>query len=845
MQRSLKNPVLDKFKTQYQQIQQDLNDEFNQQVSVVQLMSKRGQQIDKLLKEVWQYFSLDNALCLVAAGGYGREELCLYSDIDLLILIPDDSHQQHQQSIANFLTMLWDIGLEVGHSVRDIKDCKQVIGDLTILTNLLESRYLFGEQDLFTQMQDSLKSSSWTSQSFLLGRQKEWRNRYHRYQDTAYELEPNIKESPGGLRDIQTLLWVTKWHFNIADLSDLLANGFLKKSEYDILDKQQKVLWHLRFGLHALTHKRTDKIGFSEQKKLAKLLGFIDKDTMAVEQLMKTYYKAVADINRISDILMQSLENLILHTQAIDKYFSIKSGYLCANMPQVFTQDTTNLLHLFAHCAYHPYIQGIHTEVLRELLDNLDSINENFIFIRKHAEIFLSILKAKQGVNFALNLMSRYGVLARIIPAFGQITGLMQYDLFHKFTVDQHTLFVVRNLRRFFIEQHKDEFFLCYQVANKLEKPELLILAGLFHDIAKGRGGDHANLGAIEANNFCHKIGLNSYDSALVAWLVEQHLLMSSVAQKQDLTDPEVIINFSNIIGSQQRLNYLYLLTVADIRATNKELWNDWKDALLRQLYHSSHDLLRHGLAHSKTQYEIIEQTKSTVLSKLQRLGYEQDCILAFYETLVPEYFVRYSPDEISSQYDLIHKRSHDGKVIGFLTTQMGKLDIFIYTDDKPCVFLTIVLTLEKLSLSILDAKIISSQQGKTFNTISIEHQDFLDLDKLKKQLEFDLLQENKDSVHKTHKSKKHQHFSDKTLVDMSQDSHKFWTILEIQTLDKSGVLSSIVAILCQQNYFVINARVATFGERVEDIFLITNQNKRALTKIQTKQLKQQLLNIL
>lgn len=838
--------MLTRLKNQYQTTQKNLIADFKKGSDVRTLMAKRTTTIDQLLVQVWQHFIASDDLCLVAVGGYGRAELCLYSDIDLLILLPEGSHQDHQQSLSDFLTFLWDIGLEVGHSTRDINDCTQAVQDLTTLTNLLEARHLFGNKSLFSALQAVIKNSTWQSQSFLIAKQEELKNRHHQYQDTAYSLEPNIKESPGGLRDIQTLLWVTKWHFNMADLSGLLAQGFLQQNEYDILSTQQKTLWYLRFGLHSLMHKKEDKIGFSEQKKLANLLGFVDKDTMAVEQLMKTYYKCVAEISQVSDILLQSLENLILHTQPIDDYFAIKEGYLKANIPQVFQADRANLLRLFLYCTKYSYIQGIHTELLRELLGSLYLIDEDFREDKTFADIFLNILKAKQGVSLALNLMSRYGVLARYIPMFAKIVGLMQYDLFHRFTVDQHILFVIANLVQFFSDKCASKFGLCYEIAKGLPKPELLILAGLFHDIAKGRGGDHSELGSLDAQEFCEQIGLNQYDIALVSWLVKQHLLMSSTAQKHDLSDPEVIANFANIVGNQVRLQYLYLLTVADICATNKELWNDWKDALLKQLYYASNHLFRHGLDSSKSQVEIIEKTQSTVRDKLVKSGYEMSQVQQFYKTLPSDYFLRYTPDEILWHHELItHQQGEQSSIIGFNIQQQGRLDLFIYSDDKPCVFLTMVLVLERLSLFILSAKVISSHQGKTLNTISVEHTTLLDLGELKAKLLVAL--NNKDNTLQTtkHRTRRHQHFEQESTVNISQHVQGLYSILEVKTLDKQGVLSNIVHILCTQHCFLLSAKVASFGERVEDIFFIVNQKNKALNPSQAQSLKQQLINAL
>jgi len=535
---------LEDFKKQYQKIQSSIQQGFLKDPdSVEALVLGRSDAIDTLLSDIWHSFKMGDELCLVAVGGYGRSELHLYSDIDLLVLIPNESHNVHQQSISNFLTFLWDVGLEVGHATRDIQDCIHVIDDLSVVTNLLESRLLIGNNLLFLKMRSMIKASDWSSQSFFVEKQKEQHNRHLNFSNTAYNLEPNVKESPGGLRDIQTIAWVAKWYFDVNLLSDLIDKKYLTKNEYDLLRQGQLFLWKTRLALHIIAKHREDRLAFQYQKQVATMLGYIDGDSMAVESLMKDYYQTVTKVSRLNDILLQLLEDRVLHTQDLNERFIISYGYIKASDDQVFIKNPSAFLEIFLLIARHNYVRGISAGTLRLMQFSLNIIDENYHKKRNNNRLFIELLQQKQGINKALKLMNRYGILEHYIPSFGKIIGLMQYDLFHAYTVDQHTLFVIRNLRRFFVPEFAKEFSLCSEIAQTIKKPELLLLAGLFHDIAKGRGGDHAQLGGEDARGFCKHHQLKTQETNLVANLVEKHLLMSQTAQKKNIDDMKSLMN--------------------------------------------------------------------------------------------------------------------------------------------------------------------------------------------------------------------------------------------------------------------------------------------------------------
>lgn len=829
---------LDDYKTRYQDLQHSLEAGFlNSTIAVEGFVLARANGVDELLKDIWQGFDMPSQVSLVAVGGYGRSELHLYSDIDLLILIPNDSHQVHQEKISQFLTFLWDVGLEVGHATRDIKDCVRVIDDLSIVTNLLESRLIVGLDSAYRKMKSVIKSSDWSSQSFLIEKQKEQRARHANFSNTAYNLEPNIKESPGGLRDIQTVAWVAKWYFGVNTLFDLVEKKYLSHDEYELLKTSQLFLWRVRFSLHIIAKRREDRLAFQYQKQVADMLGYTDGDSMAVERFMKDYYQTVTKVARLNDILLQLLEDKVINTQYLNSQFRISYGYIHANHDQVFSQNPTAFIEIFLLIAKHHYILGISAGTLRQMQGNLDLIDQNYYKKRNNNRLFIELLQQNQGVNKALNLMNRYGVLEHYIPAFGKIIGLMQYDLFHAFTVDQHTLFVIRNLRRFFVSEYAHEFSLCSDIAKNIKKPELLMLAGLFHDIAKGRGGDHAQLGMQDARVFCKSHQLNVVDTNLVAGLVEKHLLMSVVAQKQDIDDPVVIKNFCEAVGSLEFLEYLYLLTVADIRATKDDLWNDWKDALLRKLFKQAKRYLDTGAEVLMSNNQRIENSKQALIEACIAQGFDMTSIQKILDHLPKDYYLRYELDDMLWHLSLQIGGHLPPIIIGSKISESNVVDIFVLCDDFKGLFFNLVSALEQAGLDIVDAKILTTKNNRAYNTLSVlqdKSLEGLDLNQIISQA----LSDPQAKVAKMQSHYSHRYFDHKTDITLSEDYRWQLTKLEINTLDKVGVLSNIAYILYEMNLSLINARVSTMGERVEDVFFISDAAHKPLNKMQQSSLK-------
>ncbi len=834
------------FKDRYQALQALLQRDFLANPdSVDSLVQKRSDGVDALLRDIWKAFEIGGQLCLSAVGGYGRRELHLHSDIDLLILIPNGTHDVHQQNLSQFLTFLWDIGLEVGHATRDIADCVANIHDLSIATNLSESRILIGKESLFLRMKLMIKSSDWSSRSFFVGKQKEQKSRHLNYSNTAYNLEPNLKESPGGLRDIQTVAWVAKWYFNVDLLSDLVEKKYLTQGEYDLLIAAQSFLWKVRFALHIIAKRREDRVAFQYQREVATVLGYIDDNNggpMAVEQLMRDYYQTATKVTRLNDILLQLFEENVLHTQYLNERFAISHGYIYMTDSKVFSQYPSAFIEIFLLIAKHNYISGISADTLRQMQTDIDLIDNNYYKKRQNNRLFIELLQQKKGVNKALKLMNRYGVLERYIPAFGKITGLMQYDLFHAYTVDQHTLFVIRNLRRFFVNEFVKEFDLCSEIAQNIAKPELLFLAGLFHDIAKGRGGNHAVLGAKDAQDFLGHHRFKAKDIALVSRLVEQHLLMTTVAQKQDLEDFEVIQKFTNSVKTVEFLEFLYLLTVADIRATKADLWNDWKDSLLKKLFYKAKEqLLEYAKAPSVNRE--IKEVKQVLIEAVIQQGYDIEQVDVILDSLPKDYFLRYQVDDILWHLQLLTRQSD--KTIRVLShlSEHNVVDIFVYSEDHKGLFFNLVSVIEKLGLDIVDAKILTSKNNMAYNTISVLQDEILKNTDINQVIEEELagLVQSNTSVKQMSEKYTHRHFDHKMAISFAHNDKWNLTKVEISVIDKQGLLSNIAHIFYELDIYLVNARISTMGERVEDVFFIANADHKPLSKAEKMQLKQYL----
>lgn len=829
-----------------------LKQQFEQQIDSAILVAQRAVFVDEVLQHLWQHhISEDMPISLLAVGGYGRGELHPYSDIDLLVLLDESISEEPPQELSNFLTQLWDVGLEIGHSVRTVQECRQQAEqDITIATNLLETRLLCGLQSLYSALQLlTITNKTWDTGRFYQAKKQEQQQRHQKYNDTANNLEPNIKESPGGLRDLQIISWVAQQHYDVSDLHGLNQKGFLADNEYDTLNKAQHFLWQVRFALHLQAGRKQEKLMIDHQREIAKQLGYHDTENrLAVECFMKDYYRCTRSVDQMDELLLQLFEeNIILaseprHIEPINRRFQIHNGYLETINSGIFAFYPYAMLELFLILQQHPEIKGVRADTIRQLHAHIHLIDDRFRGDIKNRSLFMGIIRQPKGITHEFRRMNKFGVLGAYLPAFGQIVGQMQHDLFHAYTVDEHTLFLVRNLRRFSCPEFKDEFPLCSQIFYQLAKPELLYIAGLFHDIAKGRGGDHSKLGVVDAAAFCQQHSLSEFDTNIVTFLVGQHLIMSSTAQKFDIHDPDIIKTFANKIKTTEQLNYLYLLTVADIRATNNNLWNGWRDSLLKQLYRATKQWLDHSEKIARNTEEKSAQRWRQALQQLMFQSWPEKQITDLWQHYGSDYFLRHTTDEIVWQTsNRLQKTAAATLVIVRQLDQENTLEIFICTDDKPRIFAATTACLEQLQLDILDAKINATSNSLSLNSYIVngptQHQTEI-ITALKEQL--NNLQQIK--IYNPITPRKMKLFETEPTIRFQTNEQQNHTIMELNAHGRPGLLSTIAQVFLQCHIQLINAKLTTLGDQVEDVFFITSNKAESLNTNDQQQLQQALI---
>ncbi len=828
---------------------------------VAALVRGRAALVDAILTQVFrlQFEAATSGLALVAVGGYGRRELHPCSDVDILLLVSEPDGGKHGEAIAAFIAALWDLGLEVGHSVRTVGECiTQAEADVGVATSMMEARLVAGDTDLFQGLRDTTGPDRlWPSQTFFAAKLKEQQDRHAKYHDTAYKLEPNLKESPGGLRDIQTIAWVAKRHFGAETLHGLVEHGFLTEDEYQRLQAAQGHLWRLRFALHLLHGRREDRLLFDGQIKLSKLTGFEDAPhNLGVEQFMQQYYRTALEVSRLNEMLLQLFDEAILNPRrgepvSLSVDFADQGGFLTARSPDLFERKPGALLDIFHVLEQHPRLKGVSAETLRQLWRNLDLVDDAFRADPAHRETFMDILREPQGVTHELRRMNRYGVLGRYLPAFGAVAGRMQYDLFHAYTVDEHTLFVVSNLRRFALARYDQEFPLCSRIMQALPRPEVAYLAGLFHDIAKGRGGDHSELGAVEAERFCLEHGLSRYDARLCAWLVQHHLLLSITAQKKDISDPEVIQAFAAEVGDPLHLDYLYVLTVADVRATNPELWNSWKAGLFSELYQRASLALRRGTETPLDKDELIRETQHQAQDILKTHGLETGAMRTVWDSLSEEYFLRHTADEIAWHTANLASRLEGDTSLVFLRpdTERGGTAVCVYSRHDDFIFGRVTAVLSQLGLTVLDARIVPVGAHASLDTYVVLEDTGVPLSDPERLAEIEqvMLREtgrrNASPIAVTRRAPRQvRMFTTATHIQFSADPRNHRTVLEITAGDRPGLLSQIGQALKACGIRLQNAKITTVGERAEDVFFVTDADFGPLEQLACENLRTALL---
>jgi [protein-PII] uridylyltransferase len=846
-----------------QESQAELQARFFAEEPVEALVRARAQLMDALLTTVWEQKleqTMRTRLALIAVGGYGRAELHPQSDVDILLLIPSDRplSESERAQIEQLVAFLWDIGLEVGHSVRSIEECaEESAADVGTMTTLLEARRIAGSAELLEQMRRALAADRvWPAREFFEAKVREQEERHAKANDTAYNLEPNVKTGPGGLRDVQTIGWVAKRHFGAETLDELVTHGFLTPSELRRLKLAQAFLWKVRYGLHALTGRHEDRLLFDHQIKLAQTFGYEDASyTLAVEQLMQRYYRTVMDVSFLNELLLQLFRDAILSENApprpLNPRFQVRNDYLDAVSEQVFARTPSALLEMFVLLQQNPEIRGVRASTMRAAARHLWLIDEEFRQNPRHHRLFLEILRAPVGVTHELRRMNTYGVLGRYIPAFGRIVGRMQYDLFHAYTVDAHTLFVVSNLRRLAMSKYDHELPQLSGIMQQLPKAEVIYLAALFHDIAKGRGGDHSELGGVDAEAFCLEQGLSRYDARLVAWLVRNHLLLSLTAQKQDIGDPQVINQFAHKIGDEDHLNYLYVLTCADVRGTNPRLWNSWKASLFREFYERVKGALRRGLESPIDLEQLVRENQEAARALLVERGVGAAALERTWGRLSAAYFQRHSPEEIAWHTRVLAERdpaSDDPLVSVEPRSERGTTAVLIFAPHRRHGFARATAVLDQLGLNIVDARITPTENGFSVDLYHVLEEDGAPITDTERLAEIESalwssLQRPEDSPVSVSRRAPRQTrmFNTPTEILLSIDERNRRSVLELVAGDRPGLLCDVGKVLWEERIDLHGAKISTIGERAEDVFYVTDLAQQPLSEEASARLKHKL----
>jgi [protein-PII] uridylyltransferase len=827
-------------------------------------LQRLSKHTDHTLQTLWSLADMPPQAALVAAGGYGRGELFPYSDIDVLLLLADDSavddNPQLKAKIEQFISNCWDTGLEIGSSVRTVADCVlEATKDVTVQTSLLEARLVVGCKHNFGRLQKQL-GDVLDAKAFFIAKTLELRQRHNKFEDTPYSLEPNCKESPGGLRDLQIILWVACAAGLGKSWDELAKNGLATAFEVKQIKANEALLCLIRARLHLISGRREDRLVFDLQTAVAESFGYssqIDSNGRLLrrssESLMKRYYwaaKAVAQLNQI--LLLNIEERLNPNTyplRVINQRFADKAGMIEVVSDDLYTRNPHAILETFLLYESTVGIKGLSARTLRALYNARGVMSAKFRNDPVNRNTFRKILQQPEGITHAMRLMNQTSVLGRYLWVFRKIVGQMQHDLFHVYTVDQHILMVLRNVRRFFMAEHSHEYPMCSQLAAGWDKPWILYIAALFHDIAKGRGGDHSVLGCTDVRLFCKQHGIPTEDAKLAEFLVGEHLTMSRIAQKEDLSDPEVITAFAKHVGNERYLTALYLLTVADIRGTSPKVWNAWKGKLLEDLYRYTLRVLGGRAPDADTE---VEARKREALTTLALHAEPFEGHKALWATLDVSYFMRHDASDIAWHARQLSR--HVGKAKAIVRARRSSagegMQVLVYTPDASDLFARICGYFDQASFSILDAKIHTAKNGYALDTfqvispdLSSENDHFRELAAMV-EAELDRTIETPGPLPAPSMgriSRRVKSFPIAPRVDLRPDEKAQRWLLSVSASDRAGLLYLIARVLAKHHINLQLAKVTTLGERVEDTFLIDGpelQHNKAQIAIETELLQ-------
>lgn len=845
---------------------------------ISQIVLARSQTLDRLLVGLFQLYQLDSTdMALFATGGYGREELHPHSDVDILLLSPAKIDEDSEQNISNqkispFLAKLWDIGIEPAIVVRSVDECHVAChDDITVATTLLEARLLTGNTEL-VKVSRQILETHWTAKDFYTAKMAEAKTRYLKHNATEYNLEPDIKNAPGGLRDIHTIGWVGKRYFRVPDFFGLVQHEFITEREYHELIFAEDFLWLIRHHLHRLTGRNENRLLFDYQHTIAERMGYQAQDgdhpNAAVERFMRDYYRCAMSNATLAEMLTQHCYESLIEDQlpeserpvhkAINERFKLVGERIAVTHTKVFAQHPEAILELFLLMG-QMNVKHIRTRTLRLLLIASRGIDEGFRQDPVNRQRFMANLKEQNLLYWRLRTMKRYGVLGRYLPAFGQVIGLMQYDLFHRYTVDAHILMLVRMLHRFTDDNYETIFPLVNGIYRRIDRKEILILAAIFHDIAKGRGGDHSELGSQDAIDFCLSHGLSQADADLVGWLVEQHLLMSMTAQKKDISDPEVISEFAEKVGNVTYLNHLYVLTVADMNATNPQLWNSWRATLMRQLYTQTRRILRADIDAPTNRQDMIATNKKNAR---QLLASHTDLarIEQLWDGLGDEYFLREVPNDIvwHSQAIIAYQKQLDDEPTQPLIAMrehrelaLDAVQVFVYTKDQSNLFAVTMTVFDQMNLDVLDARVITATWDFALDSYVLLDRHGTLLNDRERQIELSerltqaFANPTLPKVIQKRMPRELRHFDVPTKISFSLNPATEQHMMMLEALDQPALLARVGQVFLQHDIEVHFARITTLGERAEDIFFISDRQDKALSEEKLDKLKNALVEAL
>ncbi len=818
---------------------------FESGLDIATLLALHSRLLDHVLARQWQQAgALFDGLALVAVGGYGRGELFPHSDIDISILLPGEPDAELEAALAAWITSLWDYELDIGSSVRTIEQSLAAASaDLTVITNLTEARLITGSSHLCKRLMDAIAPEHiWPADVFFKAKCEEQKRRHARFQTNAYRLEPNVKESQGGLRDFQTIAWVSHRLFDTPALEPLVTNGLLEPHELEHLREGLDLLWRIRYLLHHKTGRREDRLLFDHQRDIAHAFGYTDDERNAsIEALMQRYYRSVMRLQRLNDILLQGIGGIISGVTAaadvvtLNPRFQLRNGFLETTSDTVFTEQPTALLELYLMFSLTHEAEKIRSPTVRQVRAALPQINARFRSDPQARSLFVRIFASEDKLTRTVRLMNQHGVLAAYLPAFDAIVGRMQYDLFHIYTVDEHTIHVIRNLRRFMLPRFDEEFPHCSEVAREVVEPWRLYLVALFHDIAKGRGGDHCVLGAEDMREFAVHHGLQRHDVELMEWTVRQHLLMSTTVQRRDIDDPEEQLEFAREVGSIEKLNFLYLLTVADIRGTNPELWNSFKATLLQALYRHARQIIERGLDNPEAVSEVVARRKQQAIALLADNGVSDSERQQLWNELGEDYFRSFQASDIARHTAQLASRVGDEVTEPLVALRhsraKGVSEILVHTHDAPSLFATITTELGNLNLDIQSATITTTDSGYALDVFHVLENDgsLVNEERRSAAIEAALVRVLDASAALPRNlggkpSRRQRQFRIATQVDcttVDADTSE----LRVTAADRPGILGDIARRIHEAGFDVHAARISTLGERIDDVFLISSQN--------------------